>query len=502
MFHKKSITFCILLILLLFGCRDRETTSSTSVITSSTIEESSETSTITSSISEESSISSSYNPLDNFLYEIIENQVKINGLNDYTVLSLDVPSVINDLPVVEISKGAFSSCSNLESITIPFVGATPSGTGTTNTYFGYIFGANTYNDNDDAVPTSLKSVVITGGTTINSYAFYYCTDITSISISSTVTDIKLMALAGCSSIDSISVDINNPVYKTDSNCIIKTSTNDLIFGCKTSVIPSYVEKIVAYSFYECSSLSSITIPSSVKYIDYSVFYNCKSLTSLIIPNSVLSVGQYCFRGCSNLESISFGSGVTSIGLRQFLDCDSLSSITVDVNNTSYKGEGNCLIQTSNNSLISGCKTSIIPAYVESIEGGAFAYCNNLISIVIPSSVTSLGTGIFSDCALLTSIIIKGNIATIPTQSFYHCSSLTSIVIPSSVTTIGSSAFSGCSSIGTVYYGGTSTTWNSITITDFNTNSNLTSASRYYFLENEPTLSGNYWHYVSDVPTKW
>ena len=71
--------------------------------------------------------------------------------------------------VTSIGKGAFYDCSLLESITIPFVGASKDGT--ENTHFGYIFGAgkaydssSSISQNSNSVPPSLKTVIITEGT--------------------------------------------------------------------------------------------------------------------------------------------------------------------------------------------------------------------------------------------------------------------------------------------------------------------------------------------------
>ena len=75
--------------------------------------------------------------------------------------------------VTSIDGNAFSGCSSLTSMTIPFVGATKDGT--SNTHFGYIFGASSSSSNPSYVPSSLKTVVITGGKSIGSTAFYKCT---------------------------------------------------------------------------------------------------------------------------------------------------------------------------------------------------------------------------------------------------------------------------------------------------------------------------------------
>ena len=104
---------------------------------------------------------------------------------------------------------------------------------------------------------------------------------------------------------------------------------------------------------------------------------------------------------------------------------------------------------------------------------------------------------------MTSVTIGDSVTAIGYGAFYSCSSLTSIVIPDSVTSIGDSAFASCSSLTNVYYKGTAEGWSEINMGSYNTK--LTSATRYYYIENEtdvPTDGGNYWHYVDGVPTAW
>ena len=197
-----------------------------------------------------------------------------------------------------------------------------------------------------------------------------------------------------------------------------------------------------------SSVESEGIEYPVTSIGYGAFYCCTSLTSVEIPSSVTSIGRMAFLGCTSLTSVEIPSSVTSIGSDAFNKCTSLTSITVDPDNATYDSRDNCnaIIQTSDNTLIAGCQSTIIPSSVTSIGSDAFSFCTSLTSIEIPSSVTSIGSEAFNYCTSLTSIEIPSSVTSIGDYAFRSCTSLTSIEIPSSVTSIGNGAFYHCTSL--------------------------------------------------------
>jgi hypothetical protein len=205
-------------------------------------------------------------------------------------------------------------------------------------------------------------------TSIDSYAFYNCSGLTSVTIPNSVTSIGGLAFSDCFGLTSINVASGNTKYDSRNNCnaIIETATNTLVVGCKETIIPNSVTSIGESAFSHCSGLTSVTIGNSVKSIGDYAFYLCYGLTSITIPNSVTSIGGGAFDSCSGLTSVTIGSSVMSIGENAFYDCSGLTSVT-------------------------------IPNSVTSVGKHAFYKCSGLTSVTIGSSVTSIGGGAFSEC---------------------------------------------------------------------------------------------------------
>ena len=271
--------------------------------------------------------------------------------------------------------------------------------------------------------------------------------------------LPLLASAYDAEIDGIYYNIN-----------AETKEAEVTYGSSEYTGSVIIPKIITYkgathsvtsigsgAFYGCSGLTAVTIPNSVTSIGISAFRECSRLTSVTIPNSVTTIGDYAFSECSGLMEVTIPNSVTSIGERPFFGCVGLIAIDVESGNTRYDSRDNCyaIIETSTNTLIYGCKNTIIPNSVTEIGNYAFSYCIGLREVTIPNSVTTIGEHTFDQCSGLTEVTIPNSVTSIGDDAFFRCSELTSVTIGSGVKRIGGKAFYQCPKLTDVYcYAGT------------------------------------------------
>ena len=322
--------------------------------------------------------------------------------------SIEIPA-----SVTTIGDEAFLGCESLTTVTIP-----ASVTSIGMDAFSFCFGLTTV-----TIPASVTS--------IGNYAFMGCESLTTITIPASVTSIGFSAFSGCSDLATMTVEAGNTVYDSRDNCnaIIEKSTNTLIAGCKGTTIPTTVTSIGDFAFESCFGLTTVTIPAGVTYIGNEAFYDCTGLTSITIPASVTSIGFSAFGYCSNI-----------------------ATMTVEAGNTVYDSRDNCnaIIEKESNTLIAGCKNTIIPDDVTSIGNAAFSSCSGLTSITIPVTVTSIGDAAFQCCNGLTSITIPATVTSIGDYAFGECVNLATVTVFAPSCTLGNYAFNNCDNLTNIY----------------------------------------------------
>ncbi len=181
----------------------------------------------------------------------------------------------------------------------------------------------------------LTSITISSSVTyIDRCAFQSC-GLTSIKIPSSVTYIADDAFYLCNDCESIEVEEGNSTYYSEGNCLIRLDSKALFLGCKNSVIPSDVTGIMHDAFSYCNGLTEITIPSSVTYIGAGAFSGCSGLTEITIPSSVTCIKTCAFSSCSGLTSIAIPKSVTTIESHAFDGCSGLDNIVYSGTKTQW-----------------------------------------------------------------------------------------------------------------------------------------------------------------------
>lgn len=312
-------------------------------------------------------------------------------------------------------------------------------------------------------------------------------------------------------------------------------------------IPNSVTTIGECAFYNCTGLTSISIPNSINTIEHSTFYGCTNLSYIGIPNSVTTIRMSAFDGCSSLTAIYIPKSVSSIygvsddydepdyGISQwgtryeyeysiFSGCESLTTITVDEFNEKFTSVDGVLYSKDKTLLY--CVPAAykgnsgvfnMPEETKYIQDNAFRGTKYLKEINLSDNIENIGRFCFSDSEVETinigkkfkfydyeyeylyfrisngislsnlkninvdsentsyysidgvlyhinpytlkksiefypraktseSFTIPSDIEIISDYAFKDCSNLTSITIPNSVTTIRSCAFWGCTEL--------------------------------------------------------
>jgi hypothetical protein len=140
---------------------------------------------------------------------------------------------------------------------------------------------------------------------IGNSAFYYCSQVTTITFPASVTVIGDFAFAGCTALTELT-------------------------------IPATVKSIGVAAFYDCASLASVTFPaeSELTTIAQHTFTRCAALTEIAIPAYIKTIDTAAFLGCSDLATVAIAEGCTAIGAQAFQNCTALKSLTLPASVTS------------------------------------------------------------------------------------------------------------------------------------------------------------------------
>ncbi|HAE23793.1 MAG TPA: hypothetical protein DCG33_00490 [Prevotellaceae bacterium] len=344
----------------------------------------------------------------------------------------------------------------------------------------------------------VKSVIVPEGIiAIGERAFYWCYNLESITLPSTLASIEGMAFCDCSKLKEVHIsdlsawcnitfdsywgyENSNPLMKANnlylngsliSECVIPESVSEIKFAAfagasfKSVSITSTVTDI-GKSAFASTSIENISIPKSIKAINESTFYDCQRLTDIEIPSSVKTIAKNAFAHCVNLKTVKLWGNVNSIGEKAFNDCNQMTDIycsaanppTIKENTFSnmtymftnlHVPEGtNETYASADNwknfiTIVDDAQTAPITEF--EIDGIRYEIISEHQVAVISKS----GGSYSGDIVIPYKVELNSTdyfISAIGDNAFKGCQNLTSISLPVALNTIGKSAFAACHSL--------------------------------------------------------
>lgn len=289
---------------------------------------------------------------------ICENCTNLNAVslsNNITAVGVSAFGKCSSLSTVSssgtistVSKESFNGCSNLENITFA-----PNLT----------VGQNCFQGCTKLKTSNFNNVAIQIYNDTSNQAFYGCTSLTQLTLSTSGTPITSSCFYNCTNLTTL----NNS---------------------------NYITKIGSSCFQNCSSLTSLNLPSNVTQISGTeanfLFDNCTSLTTLGNETftGITTIGQKMFRNCSNLEGTLSFPNVTNIVISNygcnFLNCQKLKKLAFGKITTFGSTTGN----STSRGVCTGCTALRILDLGDSITS-IYAHncylCSDLKAVVINTS---------------------------------------------------------------------------------------------------------------------
>ena len=359
---------------------------------------------------------------------------------------------------------------------------------------------------DVVIPEEISGKKVTE---IDSEVFYE-RSVESVSVPANVTKIGYYAFEGCPTLESITVNKDNPNYASENGVLFSKDRSELLtypegkkdtvysvpdtvkiisdeafsqsIYVKEIIIPGSVRGIAEYAFWGCTALEKITVdkdnskyksengvlfskdkkilvvyPNGKKDKSYSVpvatevlfesaFTDNIYIEEVILPDGLLEIGYFAFNSCSALGKIIIPDSVNVISSDALYGTAYYNNADNWENGVLYCG--NHFIRAKEE--YSG-NYSIRPG-TKTIAPFAFSGCANLTGIEIPDGVVYIGLRAFFNCKSLKSVTVPGSVKIINDSAFKYCTELEAVTIGSGVESIEYHAFYDCTALKTVNFG--------------------------------------------------
>jgi len=253
----------------------------------------------------------------------------------------------------------------------------------------------------DREPTTSSNTTIT----FDDYANQ--STLTEVNIGDGVTSIDSYAFFGCANLTSIT-------FPTGS---LTSIGEGAFFLTKlvTVTIPNSVTGMGESIFVGCNSLTGVTLPinETIKSVPQGTFVRCTGLRSITIPSNYTEISQDAFI-FAGLKTVTLNEGLQDIGIQAFYNCRFENTLTIPDSVTILRERA---FEATGPSSTAIQFNMIIGTGVRDILSHCF-YNSNVTNITFksPSSLDSIGPGTFYSCDRLTTLYLPDSVTKIIAQS--------------------------------------------------------------------------------------
>ena len=405
------------------------------------------------------------------------NSFRFSSVSSLTFEESDTPLQIGDTLTADVN--CFAYCKQLTTLNLPLrltaIGRYAFNNATKLSTVGFA-GAPAAAAEETGAETEGKESQLT---TIGNYAFTNCSALASIKIPKNVTTIGTYVFNKCAKLAKVEFDKDSKLTEVPQQMFNGTTGNF------TVSFPDSITSIGYRAFYGCTGITAISFAdTNITTIGEQAFRGCTKLAALDFGGtSVTAIQDQAFYGCTKLATVDFtDSEVTTIGKQAFRNTSTNVLKTLKFTATAA-GETDSKVQTIGERAFarSIVESVTLPASLQLLDDGAFAYCVNLNTVVFRDHVadasgkvvpfrlgsqtagfnytsSSLSDGasyagktshVFVGCTLLESVTLPNGLTELKAGTFYKCSSLTGITLPSGMTGLGAEAFFGCAKLAAI-----------------------------------------------------
>jgi hypothetical protein len=253
---------------------------------------------------------------------------------------------------------------------------------------------------------------------------------------------------------------------------LNTFGNNAFQGCTnlTNVtLNSSLKSVSDSCFSGCSGLKSVTIPSAVTLVDTNAFQNCTGLTLVTLQgtSSTTGLGTNSFLNTPSINQLT----ITNLSVKGYTQ--------LELNTAGFASRFRYTISNNIITAVTdgvGTTVATIPNSVTSTANGIFSINTLITDLICPIdiSLNTFGNNAFQGCINLTNVTLNStSLKSISVSCFSGCTGLKSVTIPSAVTLVDTNAFQNCTGLTSVTLNCVGTS------TSLNTNSFLNTPSINY-----------------------